>query len=116
MVNIKNMTEDDFMKRIEPSILNIIQVFNAIIDDAENNGFYPQEELYLLEDEQKRLFKEYDTAPQEQKMAIWEQLGNMSSILKKYKGKTCETAEALWSILANLEMFYNTFILKEEIK
>ena len=31
------MTEDEFMKRISPSIKNIITVFNAILDDAENN-------------------------------------------------------------------------------
>ena len=42
------MTEEEFIKRIEPSILNIIQVFNAILDDAENNGLYPQGELDLL--------------------------------------------------------------------
>ena len=47
------MTEDEFIQRISPSIQNIIAIFNAILDDAENNGLYPQSELDLLEEDYK---------------------------------------------------------------
>lgn len=112
------MTEEDFIVRITPSILNIIQVLNMIIDDAEANGLYPKEELYILEEEKSNLFKIYDeTTVSEDRMKIWERIGEISQILKKYKtNSNNKSIDALWDILASLEIFYQSFISKEEVE
>lgn len=108
------MTEDEFMQRISPSIFNIIEVFNAILDDAENHGLYPQSELDILEENRNELLKNYDSLPQEEKLAQWEKIGEMTSILKKTKNKTFDSIESIWEILSSLEIFYHKHILKDE--
>ena len=101
------MTEDEFMQRISPSIQNILVVFNAILDDAENNGLYPQGELDLLEEQRDKLLKNYDSLPENEKMEQWQRLGDMSSILKKMRKTSYPAIEAIWDILASLEKFYH---------
>lgn len=108
------MTEEEFIKRIEPSILNIIQVFNAILDDAENNGLYPQSELDLLEEDYKEKLKNYNSLPKEKQFEAWQQLGDMVSTLAKAKKDKFPAIDAIWDILASLEKFYHGFILKDE--
>ena len=108
------MTEEEFIKRIEPSILNIIQVFNAILDDAENNGLYPQGELDLLEEDYKENLKHYNSLPKEKQFEAWQQLGDMVSTLAKAKKDKFPAIDAIWDILASLEKFYHGFILKDE--
>lgn len=108
------MTEEEFIKRIEPSILNIIQVFNAILDDAENNGLYPQGELDLLEEDYKENLKHYNSLPKEKQFEAWQQLGDMVSTLTKAKKDKFPAIDAIWDILASLEKFYHGFILKDE--
>lgn len=108
------MTEEEFIKRIEPSILNIIQVFNAILDDAENNGLYPQSELDLLEEDYKENLKNYNSLPKEKQFEAWLQLGDMVSTLAKAKKDKFPAIDAIWDILASLEKFYHGFILKDE--
>lgn len=108
------MTEEEFIKRIEPSILNIIQVFNAILDDAENNGLYPQGELDLLEEDYKENLKHYNSLPKEKQFEAWRQLGDMVSTLTKAKKDKFPAIDAIWDILASLEKFYHGFILKDE--
>lgn len=108
------MTEEEFIKRIEPSILNIIQVFNAILDDAENNGLYPQGELDLLEEDYKENLKNYNSLPKEKQFEAWQQLGDMVSTLTKAKKDKFPAIDAIWDILASLEKFYHGFILKDE--
>lgn len=107
------MTEEEFIKRIEPSILNIIQVFNAILDDAENNGLYPQSELDLLEEDYKENLKNYNSLPKEKQFEAWQQLGDMVSILTKAKKDKFPAIDAIWDILTFLEKFYHRFILKD---
>ena len=107
------MTEEDFMQRIAPSIQNIITVFNAILDDAENNGLYPQGELDLLDEDYKEGLKNLDSSPEEEKLQRWQQLGNMASILAKCKKDKFPSIDAIWDILASLEKFYHGFILKD---
>lgn len=107
------MTEEEFIKRIEPSILNIIQVFNAILDDAENNGLYPQGELDLLEEDYKESLKNYNSLPKEKQLEAWQQLGDMVSTLTKAKKDKFPAIDAIWDILASLEKFYHGFILKD---
>lgn len=108
------MTEEEFIKRIEPSILNIIQVFNAILDDAENNGLYPQGELDLLEEDYRENLKNYNSLPKEKQFEAWQQLGDMVSTLTKAKKEKFPAIDAIWDILASLEKFYHGFILKDE--
>lgn len=108
------MTEEEFIKRIEPSILNIIQVFNAILDDAENNGLYPQGELDLLEEDYRENLKNYNSLPKEKQLEAWQQLGDMVSTLTKAKKDKFPAIDAIWDILASLEKFYHGFILKDE--
>ena len=108
------MAEDEFMQRISPSIQNIITVFNAILDDAENNGLYPQGELDLLEEDYKENLKNYKSLPKEKQLEAWGQLGNMASILAKGKKDKFPSIDAIWDILASLEKFYHEFILKDE--
>lgn len=108
------MTEEEFIKRIEPSILNIIQVFNAILDDAENNGLYPQGELDLLEEDYRENLKNYNSLPKEKQLEAWQQLGDMVSTLAKAKKDKFPAIDAIWDILASLEKFYHGFILKDE--
>lgn len=108
------MTEEEFIKKIEPSILYIIQVFNAIIDDAENNGLYPQSELDLLEEDYKENLKNYNSLPKEKQFEAWQQLGDMVSTLAKAKKDKFPAIDAIWDILASLEKFYHGFILKDE--
>ena len=108
------MTEDEFMQRIAPSIENIITVFNAILDDAENNGLYPQGELDLLEADKDQLLKNYDSLPQEEKLAQWEKIGEMAAILKKARKNSYISIDAIWDILASLEIFFHKFIIKDE--
>lgn len=107
------MTEEEFIKRIEPSILNIIQVFNAILDDAENNGLYPQSELDLLEEDYKENLKSYSSLPKEKQFEAWQQLGDMVSTLTKAKKDKFPAVDAIWDILTFLEKFYHRFILKD---
>ena len=107
------MTEDEFMQRISPSIQNIITVFNAILDDAENNGLYPQGELDLLEEDYKYNLQNYDSLPKEKQLEAWEQLGDMASILAKAKKDRFPAIDAIWDILSSLEKFYHGFILKD---
>lgn len=107
------MTEEEFIKRIEPSILNIIQVFNAILDDAENNGLYPQGELDLLEEDYKENLKNYNSLPKEKQFEAWQQLGDMVSTLAKAKKDKFPAIDAIWDILASLEKFYHVHILKD---
>lgn len=108
------MTEDEFMQRISPSIQNIITVFNAILDDAENNGLYPQSELDLLEEDYKENLKNYDSLPKEKQFEAWQQLGDMTITLTKAKKDKFPAIDAIWDILASLEKFYHVFILKDE--
>ena len=108
------MTEDKFMQRISPSIQNIITVFNAILDDAENNGLYPQGELDLLEENYKENLKNYDSLPKEKQFEAWQQLGDMAGVLAKCKKDKLPAIDAIWDILASLEKFYHEFILKDE--
>ena len=108
------MTEDEFMQRISPSIQNIITVFNAILDDAENNGLYPQGELDLLEEDYKESLKNYNSLPKEKQLEAWQQLGDMVSTLTKAKKDKFTAIDAIWDILASLEKFYHGFILKDE--
>ena len=108
------MTEDEFMQRISPSIQNIITVFNAILDDAENNGLYPQGELDLLEEDYKENLKNYDSIPEEKQLEAWKQLGDIVSTLTKAKKDKFPSIDAIWDILASLEKFYHVFILKDE--
>ncbi len=107
------MTEDEFMQRISPSIQNIITVFNAILDDAENNGLYPQGELDLLEEDYKENLKNYDSLPEEKRLEAWQQLGNIAGILAKGKKEKFPSIDAIWDILASLEEFYYGFISKD---
>ena len=107
------MTEEEFIKRIEPSILNIIQVFNAILDDAENNGLYPQSELDLLEEDYKENLKSYSSLPKEKQFEARQQLGDMVSTLTKAKKDKFPAIDAIWDILTFLEKFYHRFILKD---
>lgn len=107
------MTEEEFIKRIEPSILNIIQVFNAILDDAENNGLYPQGELDLLEEDYKENLKNYNFLPKEKQFEAWQQLGDMVSTLTKAKKDKFPAIDAIWDILTSLEKFYHVHILKD---
>ena len=107
------MTEDEFMQRISPSIQNIITVFNAILDDAENNGLYPQGELDLLEEDYKENLKNYDSIPKEKQLEAWQQLGDMVSTLIKGKKDKFPAIDAIWNILASLEKFYHAYILKD---
>ena len=99
------MTEDEFMQRISPSIQNIITVFNAILDDAENNGLYPQGELDLLEEDYKENLKNYDSLPEEKQLEAWRQLGDMAGVLAKGKKDKFPSIDAIWDILASLEKF-----------
>ena len=107
------MTEEEFIKRIEPSILNIIQVFNAILDDAENNGLYPQGELDLLEEDYRENLKNYNSLPREKQLEAWQQLGDTIGILIKGKKDKFPAIDAIWDILASLEKFYHEHILKD---
>lgn len=107
------MTEDEFMQRISPSIQNIITVFNAILDDAENNGLYPQGELDLLEEDYKENLKNYDSLPEEKQPEAWRQLGDMAGVLAKCKKDKFPSIDAIWDILASLEKFYHVHILKD---
>jgi hypothetical protein len=108
------MTEEDFIQRIAPSIQNIITVFNAILDDAENHGFFPKDELYILEEKKKQLLKEYDDAPEEEKLEKWQTLGDISTFFKECSKKTYSSIEDLWLILGSLEEFWHRHIAKDE--
>lgn len=107
------ITEDEFMKRISPSIQNIITVFNAILDDAEYNGLYPQGELDLMEDEKRELLKNYDSLPEDQKLEQWQKLGDMSVAIKNARKNKFKSIDAIWDILASLEKFYHFHIMKD---
>lgn len=107
------MTENEFMQRISPSIQNIITVFNAILDDAENNGLYPQGELDLLEEDYKENLKNYDSLPKEKQLEAWRQLGDVAGVLAKGKKDKFQSIDAIWDILASLEKFYHVHILKD---
>lgn len=107
------MTEDEFMQRISPSIQNIITVFNAILDDAENNGLYPYGEIGLLEENYKRDLKNYSSLPEEEQLDEWRRLANVASIITKCKKGKFPAIDTIWDILASLESFYHDFILKD---
>lgn len=108
------MTEDEFMQRISPSIQNIIIVFNAILDDAENNGLYPYGEIELLEENYKKDLKNYSSLPEEKQLGEWRRLANIASIIEKSKKGKFPAIDTIWDILASLESFYHEFILKDE--
>ena len=107
------MTEDEFMQRISPSIQNIITVFNTILDDAENNGLYPQSELVFLEEDYKYSLQNYDSLPKEKQLEAWRRLGDMTGVLAKGKKDKFPSIDAIWDILASLEKFYHVYILKD---